>query len=87
MGEVLIFHVMAALAQFERRLIAERSRAGIAAARKRGKHLGRPADLTLGENQSRPADDRQRGTIGFRHGEAARRSPRHAAQGIEEQAW
>jgi DNA invertase Pin-like site-specific DNA recombinase len=77
-GGELIFHVMAALAQFERRLIAERSRAGIAAARKRGKHLGRPA---------RPADDRQRGTIGFRHGEAARRSPRHAAQGIEEQAW
>ena len=25
---------------------AERSRAGIAAARRRGKHLGRPADLT-----------------------------------------
>ena len=45
-GGELIFHVMAALAQFERRLIAERSRAGIAAARKRGKHLGRPADLT-----------------------------------------
>ena len=45
-GGELIFHVMAALAQFERRLIAERSRAGIAAARRRGKHLGRPADLT-----------------------------------------
>lgn len=30
-GGELIFHVMAALAQFERRLIAERSRAGIAA--------------------------------------------------------
>ena len=45
-GGELIFHVMAALAQFERRLNAERSRAGIAAARRRGKHLGRPADLT-----------------------------------------
>jgi DNA invertase Pin-like site-specific DNA recombinase len=45
-GGELIFHVMAALAQFERRLIAERSRAGIAAARKRGKRLGRPANLT-----------------------------------------
>jgi hypothetical protein len=42
----LLFHVMGALAQFERRLNAERSRAGIEAARKRGKHLGRPADLT-----------------------------------------
>jgi DNA invertase Pin-like site-specific DNA recombinase len=39
-------HVMGALAQFERRLNAERSRAGIDAARRRGKHLGRPADLT-----------------------------------------
>jgi DNA invertase Pin-like site-specific DNA recombinase len=37
---------MGALAQFERRLNAERSRAGIDAARRRGKHLGRPADLT-----------------------------------------
>ena len=37
---------MGALAQFERRLNAERSRAGIEAARRRGKHLGRPADLT-----------------------------------------
>jgi DNA invertase Pin-like site-specific DNA recombinase len=45
-GGELIFHIMVALAQFERRLIAERSRAGIAAARRRGKHLGRPPDLT-----------------------------------------
>jgi DNA invertase Pin-like site-specific DNA recombinase len=45
-GGELLFHIAGALAQFERRLIAERSRAGIAAARKRGKHLGRPAKLT-----------------------------------------
>jgi len=45
-GGELLFHVMGALAQFERRLNAERSPAGIAAARRRGKHLGRPADLT-----------------------------------------
>ena len=45
-GGELLFHVMGALAQFERRLNAERSRAGIDAARRRGKHLGRPADLT-----------------------------------------
>ena len=45
-GGELLFHVMSALAQFERRLNAERSRAGIEAARRRGKHLGRPADLT-----------------------------------------
>jgi DNA invertase Pin-like site-specific DNA recombinase len=45
-GGELLFHIMGALAQFERRIIAERSRAGIEAARRRGKHLGRPADLT-----------------------------------------
>jgi len=45
-GGELLFHVMGALAQFERRLNAERSRAGIEAARRRGKHLGRPPELT-----------------------------------------
>lgn len=33
---------MAALAEFERSLISERTRAGIAAARARGKPIGRP---------------------------------------------
>ena len=37
----LVFHIFSALAQFERRLIQERTRAGIAAARARGKHGGR----------------------------------------------
>ena len=37
---------MGAPAQFERRLNAERSRAGIEAARRRGKHLGRQPKLT-----------------------------------------
>ena len=38
----LIFHVFAALAQFERQLIRERTKAGIAAARARGRKGGRP---------------------------------------------
>ena len=38
----LIFHVFSALAQFERRLIQERTNAGIAAARARGRIGGRP---------------------------------------------
>ncbi|WP_338641800.1 recombinase family protein [Burkholderia pyrrocinia] len=42
---VLIFHMMAALAQFERSLISERTRAGMAAARARGKRLGRKRAL------------------------------------------
>ena len=39
----LVFHMFSALAQFERRLIQERTRAGLAAARARGKHGGRQA--------------------------------------------
>ena len=37
----LVFHVFGAIAHFERRLIAERTKDGIAAARARGKHPGR----------------------------------------------
>ncbi|BCT69564.1 recombinase family protein [Nitrosospira sp. NRS527] len=44
-GGKLVFHIMGALAEFERALISERSRAGMQAARKRGKHLGRPVKL------------------------------------------
>jgi DNA invertase Pin-like site-specific DNA recombinase len=38
----LLFHIMGAVAHFERDLIAERVRAGIAHARAMGKHIGRP---------------------------------------------
>ena len=38
----LIFHVFGAIAHFERRLISERTKDGIQAARMRGKKLGRP---------------------------------------------
>jgi DNA invertase Pin-like site-specific DNA recombinase len=38
----LVFHIFSALAQFERRLIQERTKAGIAAARARGHKGGRP---------------------------------------------
>ena len=39
----LVFHIFSALAQFERRLIQERTRAGLTAARARGRRGGRPA--------------------------------------------
>lgn len=45
-GGRLTFHIMAALAEFERALIGERTRAGLLAARARGKQLGRPRLLT-----------------------------------------
>jgi DNA invertase Pin-like site-specific DNA recombinase len=41
----LFLHVMGALAEFERALIAERTKAGLQAARMRGKKLGRPAAM------------------------------------------
>lgn len=41
----LLFHVMGALAEFERALISERTRAGMASARARGALIGRPKKL------------------------------------------
>jgi DNA invertase Pin-like site-specific DNA recombinase len=41
-GGKLVFHVFAALAEFERDLIRERTTAGLAAARARGRPRGRP---------------------------------------------
>ena len=41
-----MFHVFAALAEFERDLIRERTSAGLAAARARGRYGGRPSVLT-----------------------------------------
>jgi DNA invertase Pin-like site-specific DNA recombinase len=45
-GGELVFHIFAALAEFERDLIRERTAAGLAAARARGRHGGRPSVLT-----------------------------------------
>lgn len=44
-GGKLIFHIFAALAQFERAIIRERTSAGLAAARARGRIGGRPVAL------------------------------------------
>jgi DNA invertase Pin-like site-specific DNA recombinase len=42
----LLFHVVGAIAEFERNLISERTSAGMAAARARGQHLGRERKMT-----------------------------------------
>ena len=44
-GGRLVFHVFGALAEFERELVRERTRAGLDAARARGRVGGRPAAL------------------------------------------
>src|SRR4029079_18564896 len=48
-GGKLIFHIFGSLAEFERDLIRERTHAGLAAARARGRLGGRPKKLTDGK--------------------------------------
>ena len=45
-GGRLVFHVFAALAEFERDLVRTRTTAGLAAARARGRRGGRPPKMT-----------------------------------------
>lgn len=45
-GGELVFHLFGAMAQFERSLIIERTRAGLSAAKRRGVKLGRRRSLT-----------------------------------------
>lgn len=55
-GGRLIFHIMAALAEFERALISERTKAGLAEAKERGRRLGRPPLLTRGQVEAARRD-------------------------------
>jgi DNA invertase Pin-like site-specific DNA recombinase len=50
-GGRLVFHIFAALAEFERNLIQERTRAGLEAARARGRVGGRPRALDVKKTQ------------------------------------
>jgi DNA invertase Pin-like site-specific DNA recombinase len=61
----LVFHVFGAIAQFERRLIVERTQAGLVAARARGRTGGRPAvqDSTIAAIRTLAATDRSPGEI------------------------
>ena len=47
----LVFHIFGALAEFERNLIVERTRAGLASARARGRLGGRPRSLNKDKRQ------------------------------------
>ena len=48
-GGRFYLHILAALAEFEREMISERTRAGMAAAQRNGKRLGRPPKLTAAQ--------------------------------------
>ncbi len=47
----LVFHIFASLAEFERNLIGERTKAGLEAARSRGRQGGRPKKLNKDKRQ------------------------------------
>ena len=51
-GGRLVFHIMAALAEFERALISERTRAGMLAVRQTGRRVGRPPALSQVERDA-----------------------------------
>src|SRR3954463_5045823 len=64
-GGKLVFHVFGALAEFERDLIRERTHAGLAAARARGRLFGRPKALTAQQvKQLRSLAEDERNTVG-----------------------
>jgi DNA invertase Pin-like site-specific DNA recombinase len=44
-----LFHMLGAMAEYERALLSERTRAGLASARARGERLGRPSKLTMAD--------------------------------------
>ncbi len=52
----LTLHIFGALAEFERELIRERTRAGVARARRQGKRLGRPRRIVATELAQRRLD-------------------------------
>ena len=58
----LVFHVFASIAQFERERISERTREGLASARKRGRIGGRPSALSPAQKEEvrRMRDQEQR---------------------------
>ena len=58
----LMFGVFAALAEFERELIVERTKAGLTAARARGRHGGRPFKMTVSKLRLAMASMHQRDT-------------------------
>lgn len=49
---MLVYTVLSAFAEFERRMLSQRTKEGLAAARKRGQRLGRPTKLSQAQLES-----------------------------------
>lgn len=62
-GGRLVFHMLGAMAEFERSLISERTKAGMAAARARGRRIGRSPAMT--------SEQRHEARIAIEHGAAS----------------
>ncbi len=76
-GGRLVFHVFASLAEFERDLIRERTQAGLAAARARGRRGGAAHGAEPGQAQASHPHD-HRGDTDRRGRPSARGLPVHA---------
>jgi Site-specific recombinases, DNA invertase Pin homologs len=63
----LLFHIVGAVAEFERDLIRERTIAGMAEARRKGKHIGRPPLRKFVD-----ADEKEIGTARLKNGASVR---------------
>lgn len=90
---IFVYTMMSALAEFERRTLSQRTKEGLAAARKRGARIGRPPVLTdkqLRQARSRVENEqisinRVAGEMGVHGGTLARSLRRQAASLIEAQ--
>ena len=58
----LVFHILGAIAEFERSLISERTREGMRAAARRGKHVGRPRQAEKARKINRASSGSARGS-------------------------
>ncbi|GGA86561.1 recombinase [Brucella endophytica] len=86
-GGRLVFHIMAAMAEFEHALISERTRAGMLTARAAGKHLGRPSALTpeqTAEALSALKNGESKSSVASRYGVCSKTIRRLASAHLEQ---
>ena len=76
----LFFHITAAFDEFQRELIVENTKAGLAAARKRGRRGGRPRVLDKEKTRARRGDAQGHGELPVRRG--CHRSPQDRQDGL-----